>query len=188
MSPLEKQHLEVPAVTILFTSSSKTLLARALFGRAFTLAVLLAITFSAAAAGQSPVPAFTKSFAPDTIGPGSVSTLSFTVANGAATVVEDLAFTDNLPAGVTIATPANASASGCRSIDEPVLSAPDGGTTISFSDGSVGAGSTCVSATGSAGRWLQTIQPISPTASTSETTRGSGSMRFMRNIEHSARS
>ena len=50
-----------------------------------------------------------------------------------------LAFTDALPAGVTIATPASAS-STCT---DGTLVAPDGGTTISFSGGRLGANSSC---------------------------------------------
>ena len=46
----------------------------------------------------------------DTIGPGSTSTLTFTITNDDPdNPVSELAFTDNLPTGVTIADPANAS-------------------------------------------------------------------------------
>ncbi len=84
-------------------------------------------------------PGFSKTFIPDTIGPGSVSTLRFDIDNtGDPTPATDLAFTDNLPAAVTLATPANA-VTTCGG----TVSAPDGGTTIVFSGGSVGGGATC---------------------------------------------
>ena len=52
-------------------------------------------------------PTFTKIFSPDTIGPGSVSTLTFTISNlGGAAPVGDMAFSDTLPVGMTLATPA----------------------------------------------------------------------------------
>ena len=85
-------------------------------------------------------PTFSKLFSPDNMGPGSVSTLTFTIMNGAAAGVTDLAFTDTLPAGVTIATPANPSSS-CG--DTATLTAPDGGSTITFSNGQIGASSSC---------------------------------------------
>jgi hypothetical protein len=53
--------------------------------------------------------------------------------------VTDLAFTDNLPAAVTIANPANAS----TSCSNGILSAPDGSGMITFSDGDLGGNSIC---------------------------------------------
>ena len=83
---------------------------------------------------------FNKLFAPENIGPGSVSTLIFTIDNSEnEEPVDGLDFTDNLPAGVTIASPANA-VSTC----DGILSAPDGGGTISFNDGDVGAERACM--------------------------------------------
>ena len=82
---------------------------------------------------------FSKTFGPDTIGPGSTTTLTFTITNPDETPVSDLAFTDVLPAGITIATPASA-ATDCPNA---VLSAPDGGTTITLSDGDLGADASC---------------------------------------------
>ncbi len=102
----------------------------------FALSTLLA---AAAASAQPPTPTFQKAFQPATIGPGSVSTLAFTIANpDQVNPVSDLAFTDNLPAGVTIATPAGA-ASTCGG----TLTAPGGGGTITFSDGQLAAGASC---------------------------------------------
>ncbi len=47
-------------------------------------------------------PAFSKAFSPATIGPGSTSTLTFTIDNTGGGIVSDLAFVDTLPAGVMI--------------------------------------------------------------------------------------
>ena len=91
--------------------------------------------------GPPPPPSpvtFSKSFAPDTIGPGSVSTLTFTIENDdpSATGVTDLDFTDVLPAGM-IATPASATTTCVDGIVTAV------GTTISLTNGRLGAGDTC---------------------------------------------
>jgi hypothetical protein len=78
--------------------------------------------------------AFDKSFLPAVIGVGSVSTLTFEIVNFSGDPVSALSFTDNLPAGVTIAAPANAS-STCGG----TVSAPNGGSTIELTAGGVGA-------------------------------------------------
>jgi len=87
---------------------------------------------------QSVPPTFQKSFAPATIGPGSISTLRFDITNGSSLAVRNLAFTDTLPAGVTIASPANTS-STCLG----VVDAPEGGSTITFAGGGIGSSSSC---------------------------------------------
>ncbi len=87
---------------------------------------------------QVVVPSFSKAFSPATIGPGSTSTLTFTITNPLSFSVGNLSFTDVLPAGVTIASPAGV-VSECRG----VVSAPDGGSTISLVGGSLGANSSC---------------------------------------------
>lgn len=92
-----------------------------------------------AGAGQAG-PNFTKTFVPDTIGPGSVSTLTFTIANFNPSPVEDLAFTDPLPNGVVIASPANAS----TTCTDGIVSAPDAETSISFSGGKVASSQNCI--------------------------------------------
>ncbi len=102
---------------------------------AFLVSLLVALP---AIAGEI-APSFSKVFLPDSIGPGSTSTLQFDIFNDFSDPVSDLAFTDNLPAGVVIATPASAS-TDCA---EGILSAPDGGTSISLSGGQVGAISGC---------------------------------------------
>ena len=107
------------------------------FHRGFlgALAVLLALlTVSSAAAQLS----FVQGFQPSTIGPGSVSTLQFTITNATAVGVRGLGFVDALPNGLTIAVPANPS-STCSGL----LDTPDGGDTITLTGGRVLASSTC---------------------------------------------
>ncbi len=99
---------------------------------------VLALILVSSAHAQVP-PSFSKSFSPSTVGPGSVSTLTFTISNaGSATPATSLAFTDDLPAGLVIATPANASTT-CNA----TLDAPAGGTTIALDGGGLGANETC---------------------------------------------
>lgn len=87
---------------------------------------------------QNAPPTFSKAFEPATIGPGSVSTLRFVVDNPEPLPVTNLAFTDTLPAGVTIASPSQAF-SDCGG----TLDAPEGGSTITFSGGAVAASTSC---------------------------------------------
>ena len=108
-------------------------------GSVVFLSLLILLSFAASAGAQQSTPTFSKSFSPATIGPGSQATLRFDITNGGPSPVTDVAFTDNLPAAMTIASPAQASASCTGS-----LSAPDGGGTITFSDGAIGGGATCV--------------------------------------------
>jgi len=85
-------------------------------------------------------PDFSKVFQPATIGPGSTSTLVFTIDDSTTQTgpVSSLAFTDTLPAGVTIASPAQA-----LSLCGGSLTAPAGGGTITFSGGTLGVGAAC---------------------------------------------
>ncbi len=86
-----------------------------------------------------PAPGFAKAFAPDPITVGGVSTLTFTVDNtGSAIAATALAFSDNLPAAVTVANPSNA-ASSCGG----AVTATPGSTVITFTGGTVGATATC---------------------------------------------
>ncbi|MEO1261231.1 MAG: T9SS type A sorting domain-containing protein [Bacteroidota bacterium] len=87
-------------------------------------------------------PTLSKSFSANTIGPGSVSTITFTINNGSASPVTDLAFTDVLPlvpGPMTIADPAIASTTCLNG----VVNAPAGGGTITFSGGELGAFQSC---------------------------------------------
>lgn len=100
------------------------------------LTMLAGYCFTAAAMAQ---PAFQKVFNPDTIGPGSISTLTFTIDNGSGIPVTDIAFTDVLPAGMTIASPP-AIFTGCVNM---LVTAPAGAGTISTTGGRLSAFASC---------------------------------------------
>ncbi len=99
-------------------------------------------------AGTAPLwaqPTLSKVFTPNTIGPGSVSTITFTITNGSASPVTGLAFTDVLPVApgpMTIADPANASTT-CNLGVSGSLTAPDGGGTVTLADAQIGGFSSC---------------------------------------------
>ncbi len=103
------------------------------------LALFLALAAMPMAASAGPEPlSFDKGFAPSTIGPGSISTLTFTVTNNGSVPARNLAFTDNLPAGMTVAAPPQIT-DQCSGI----VSAAAGSSSISFSSGGIGAFSSC---------------------------------------------
>ena len=106
--------------------------------RLAVVALLLFLVLGAFANAAIAQPTFQQTFLTPTIGPGSVTTLQLTITNGGGTPVTNMAFTDNLPAGVTIATPSGAT-SGCLG----TLSAADGGSTIALADGAVAATGSC---------------------------------------------
>ncbi|MGA7614318.1 MAG: hypothetical protein WBX15_03985 [Thermoanaerobaculia bacterium] len=102
--------------------------------------VTFALTVGATARAEAPY--FSKAFSPQVIGPGSVSTLTFTISTAGEDFpapADDLAFTDALPAGMTLAAPAMAG-TDCAG---GAVSAPDGGSTIGFSGGRLGVGLQC---------------------------------------------
>lgn len=85
-------------------------------------------------------PSFSKSFDAVEIGMGSVATLTFTIDNtSSGTPATALAFVDNLPAGVTIADPPNI-VDNCTG---GTLTAVAGGTSITYSGGSIVGSSFC---------------------------------------------
>jgi hypothetical protein len=87
-----------------------------------------------------PAPAFDKVFSPNSIIISGTSTLIFTINNNAGTVAAgSLSFTDNLPAGLNIASPANASTTCAGG----TLTAVSGTGVISYNGGSAAARSTC---------------------------------------------
>ncbi len=97
----------------------------------------------------SPLPTFSQSFTPNTIGVGNTSTLTFDIYNGGTGTVEDLAFSNTLPAGLVVASEASAT----TTCDNGVVVAPEGGSSITFDTGRLGSNSGCtitVSVTGSA--------------------------------------
>ncbi len=107
-------------------------------------ALLMGFLLSLAVTGplhaqEGPTIIFTKNFQPATIGPGSTSTLTFVISNGdPINPALELAFSDTLPAGVVISSFPNA-----RSSCGGVVTAPSGGTTITFTGGVVPASSEC---------------------------------------------
>ena len=103
------------------------------------LALVLLLNSEAATTTSLAQSTFSKAFFPATIGPGSVSTLTFTITNNASDPATMLDFTDNLPQGVTIAAPANTN----NTCADGILTAPDGGSTITYTDGSIPGSSTC---------------------------------------------
>ena len=108
---------------------------------ALALLVLLAAA-GPASAGEPSAPTLSKVFTPNVIGPGGVSTATFTITNFSPFPVTGVAFTDTLPAAITIADPANAS-TDCDLGTSGTLTAPDGGSTITLSDAQIGASSSC---------------------------------------------
>ena len=92
-------------------------------------------------------PSIAKAFSPDTIAVNGTSTLTFTLTNSnPSDSLTGVAFTDNLPAGVQVASTPNVS-NGCTG----TVTATAGSTTISLSGGTIAAAGNCtisVSVTG----------------------------------------
>ena len=84
-----------------------------------------------------------KSFVPDSILEGGISTLTFLLTNPATNtdVLNGIAFTDPLPAGVTVAATPNVSVDNCGA--GAVFNPVSGDTQLSFSSGSLAIGNTC---------------------------------------------
>ncbi len=88
----------------------------------------------------SVTPTLSKSFNPITITSGGISTLTLTINNnGNSVALTGLSVSDNYPAAITNAASANAS-STCSG---GTLNAANGGSSISYTGGSVAAGSSC---------------------------------------------
>ena len=107
----------------------------------------------------------TKSFTPNRIQPGGRSTVTLTLSNSQAGVLNDVSITDDLPAGMTVANPANAY-STCAGA--PVISAAPGAALVSLSGAQLAGNSSCallfdVTGTGG-GNWLNSIAPGQLTA------------------------
>ncbi len=86
-------------------------------------------------------PMFSKSFSPNLIGVNQITTLTFMIDNAVSTsAAVNLDFTDNMPAGLVVATPANASTTCVGGS----LSASSGNGTVSYTGGQVAAGTSCV--------------------------------------------
>ena len=81
-------------------------------------------------------PTMTKSFAPSTVAVGATSTLTFTVTNPNASVaVSGVAFTDTLPAGLTVTSGSSVQCAGTLTRTAP--------STLSFTGGTLAAGANC---------------------------------------------
>jgi len=104
---------------------------------AIAFALLVAFAIAAPVEAGPPI-AFSKAFDPATIGPGSSSKLTFTIANASGSTLANVAFTDPLPTGVTIADVPGATSDCGGSID-----AAAGGSTIAFSGASIPDAVTC---------------------------------------------
>ena len=112
-------------------------------------------------------PGFNKTFSPDQIGPGNVTTLTYTITNASGSPVEELAFSEVLT-NLTIASPASLS----NSCDGAVV-ALEGSGTISLTGGRLGGNSTCsitINVTGNvAGTHSNTSGDLTSTAGNSGT-------------------
>lgn len=84
-------------------------------------------------------PGFSKAFAPAQIAAGGVSTLTFSIDNALNPPVSSLAFADPFPAGMVVASPANA-ASTCTG---GTLTAVPGDDAVSYAGGAVDIFSSC---------------------------------------------
>ena len=101
-------------------TESPSLLMKSWLGRtSLVLAIILvAVGLAVGDAGTTSLAqenvSFEKSFTPDTIGPGSATTLRFDIVNhDPVNPIFDMTFTDQLPTGVEIASTANASLRTC---------------------------------------------------------------------------
>lgn len=83
----------------------------------------------------------TKSFSPNPATLDGVSALSITITNPNSGVVSGYSFVDNLPTNMIVANPPVAATVGCGT---PTLVATSGASSISFSNGTVAAGGSCV--------------------------------------------
>ena len=101
------------------------------------------LTVAAAASDSLEIvapPAFAKAFAPASVVLDETSTMTLTIDNAAQPVAAtSLDVTDNLPAGMSVATPSNA-ATTCTG---GTLTAVNGANSVSYTGGTVGAGATC---------------------------------------------
>jgi len=82
-----------------------------------------------------------KSFSPNPAALNGISALTITLTNPNGAPLSGYNFVDNLPANLVVANPNAATTSGCGT---PTLTATAGSGSISFSNGTVAANSTCV--------------------------------------------
>ena len=86
-------------------------------------------------------PSITKAFSPAVASAGAAVTATFQIRNGnSGASITNVRFTDNLPAGMTVASPPAAATSGCGT---PVFAPTAGAASLSFSGGTIAAAGTC---------------------------------------------
>jgi uncharacterized repeat protein (TIGR01451 family) len=86
-------------------------------------------------------PGILKSFAPNAVAVGGVSTLTITLANpNSGHLLTGVAFSDPLPAGLEVAALPDAATGGCGA---PAFTPAAGDTTLAFSGGAIAAGGEC---------------------------------------------
>jgi hypothetical protein len=111
-----------------------------LAARAAVVAAGAVVLLAPPSAMASVAPSITSSFTPGSIPAGGTSTLSFTITNNdSAQGITGVGFTDNLPSGVTVATPSNATGT-CGS---GTLTAVAGSSSITLSGGTLAASAQC---------------------------------------------
>ncbi|MEL7091603.1 MAG: hypothetical protein AAFN94_07710, partial [Pseudomonadota bacterium] len=90
-------------------------------------------------------PTFSQAASPNTVSPGSVSRLTYTIDNAGASVITDMAFSATLPSGVTLATSPDAvtTCGGNGGAAAADLTAPSGGSSITFANGTLSALANC---------------------------------------------
>ena len=118
--------------------------------------------------GTPTAPGFSKAFAPEPTAAGGANSLTFTIDNTVNEVeVTALDFTDTLPTGMSVAPEPRATTSCAGGT---LTAAPDAGT-ISYTDGTVGTGASCmvkVDVTGAAaGTYVNTTGDLTSSAGNS---------------------
>ncbi len=115
-----------------------------------------AITVSAVNSGLNG-PSVAKTFTPSTMGAGAKSVLTVTLTNANAAAITGATVTDNLPSGMVIANPANASTSCLAG----AVSATPAGTTLTLTGATVPASGSCTFSVdvtvAAAGTYINTI-------------------------------
>lgn len=133
----------------------------------------LAFPASSLAAGA---PSITSSFSPSSIPSGGTSTLSLTITNNdSSQALTGVGFTDNLPAGVAVASPNGVSGS-CGS---GTVTATAGSTTISLSGGTIAAGGNCTVSANVTSSTPGTVQNGTGPVSSNEDGSGTGDTKSL---------
>jgi len=105
-------------------------------------------------------PSMSKTFSPNTIYVGETSQLTIRINNNDAdTNLTNVSFTDNLPAGVVLATPVASTMTGCGTVGV-TLTAAAGGTSVALSGGTITPAIDCVikvNVTGTSGVYTNII-------------------------------